>query len=264
MSEQDNRTAEVVCGWPRYRLRNATLHCPGCHYGIIQRLVCEALEEMGVGDRAIFGSVGGGCGAMWILNLDIDCLGIIHGPGQAMASAVKRVHPEAVVICSGGDGEMALGGGYFLAALQRGEKFTTIFLNNGVFGTTGGQMAPTTLLGMRTTTSVNGRDPRSTGFPLHVAELAAGFKGTAYSARVSVHTPARRQQAKKAFKTAIRKQLDGVGYSLVEFLSACPVNWGLEPGECLRFIEEKTIAEFPLGEFKNVDSIDFPAPGAAV
>lgn len=257
MPERAIATAEVVCSMPKMRLPGATLHCPGCHYGIIQRIMCEVLEELGVADKSILGSIGGGCSALWVVNLDMDMLGIIHGPGQAMASVVKRLHPEAIVICVGGDGEMAIGGGYFLAALQRGEKFTTLFLNNGVYGTTGGQMAPTTLLGMRTTTSPTGRDPRQTGFPLHVAELAATFKGTAYSARVAVHTPAQRQRAKKAFRTAIEKQMAGVGYSLVEFLSACPPNWSLNPLQCLKFIEEKVIAEFPLGEFKNVDSIDY-------
>ena len=257
MSKQDISNAEIVCGMPQLRFPGPTLHCPGCHYGIIQRIVVEVLEELRVGDMTIFASVGGGCGVPWLLNLNLDMLGIIHGPGQAMASAVKRIYPDAIVICSGGDGEAAIGGGYLLAALQRGERFTTILFNNAVFGTTGGQMAPTTLLGMRTSTTPTGRDPRTTGFPLHIAELAASFKGTAYSARVSVHTPACYQQAKKAFRTAIEKQMDGVGYSLVEFISACPVNWGLDPIESLGFIEDKMIIEFPLGEFKNVDSIDY-------
>jgi 2-oxoglutarate ferredoxin oxidoreductase subunit beta len=140
-------------------------------------------------------------------------------------------------------------------ALQRAERLTTVFLNNAGYGMTGGQMAPTTLLDQITTTTPRGREPEVAGYPLHVAELAAHFKGVAYSARVSVHTPANRQRAKKALKTAIQKQIDGIGYGLVEFLSACPASWRMPPLDCLSFINEKMMVEFPLGEFKNVDQI---------
>ena len=140
-------------------------------------------------------------------------------------------------------------------AVLRGEKLTTIFLNNATYAMTGGQLAPTTLIGMRTTTCKEGRDVVSTGFPLHVAELAASIRGVAYSARCSVHTPTNLQQARIAVKTAFQKQIAGAGYSIVEFLSACPPTWGLSPLESLDFISEKMIPEYPLGEYKNVDSI---------
>ena len=250
-------TKEVVCEPPRTRLQSIPImNCPGCHYGIIIRMICEVIEELGIEDRTI-GLGGGGCTGFWTMYFDLDMYGGVHGPGLAIATAIKRVHPDSIVFAAQGDGEMgAIGLGYFMAATLRGEKITTIFLNNACFGTTGGQMAPTTLLGMRTTTTTQGRDPKITGFPFHGAELAASMKGTAYSARMSVHTPANRQKAKKALKTAFEKQIAGVGFSIVEFLSACPVNWHLGPKECLDFIENQMIAEYPLGEFKNVDYIE--------
>jgi len=175
-----------------------------------------------------------------------------------MGTAIKRIHPDAVVFTVQGDGDLgAIGLGCFMNALLRAENLTTIFLNNGTYGMTGGQMAPTTLLGQRTTTTEAGRDARASGFPTHGAELAAIMPGVAYSARVTVHTAANFQRAKKALRTAFQKQIDGIGYGFVEFLSACPQVWRMDPIECLRFIDEDMIAEYPLGEFKNVDSIDY-------
>lgn len=239
------------------RLPKPLPHCPGCHYGIILRLLGEVLEELDIAGKAI-GVAGGGCSTRWMEYLEIDTTGAIHGPGIAVATGIKRVHPEAVVFTFQGDGEIgAIGLGAFVAAMMRGERITTLYLNNACYGLTGGHMAPTTLLGMRTPTTPQGRDPYTTGFPFHGAELAAGIKGTAYAARVSVHTPAQRQQAKKALTRALTKQIQGVGFGLVEFLSACPPNWHLDPVECLNFIQEKMIAEYPLGEFKNVDRLDY-------
>ncbi|MDY7033300.1 MAG: thiamine pyrophosphate-dependent enzyme [Thermodesulfobacteriota bacterium] len=248
---------EVVCEPPRLRLEfMPIIHCPGCHYGIIVRILCEVIDELGIEDRTI-GLGGGGCTGFWTMYFNLDMFGGVHGPGIAIATALKRVHPDSIVFAAQGDGEMgAIGLGYFMAATLRGEKITTIFLNNACFGTTGGQMAPTTLLGMPTTTTTQGRDPKVTGFPFHGAELAASMKGTAYSARVSVHTPANRQKAKKAVREALEKQMAGVGFTLVEFLSACPVNWRMGPKECLDFIENQMIVEYPLGVFKDVDYIE--------
>jgi len=174
-----------------------------------------------------------------------------------MATALKRIHPDTIVITCQGDGDLgAIGLGCFMNALSRGEKLTTIFLNNAGYGQTGGQMAPTSLLGQITTTTPGGRDPGTSGYPLHVAELAAVMRGTAYSARVSVHTPANFQRAKKAVKLALQKQIDGIGYGFVEFLSACPPSWRMSPDECWEFIDKNMLAEYALGEFKNVDRID--------
>ena len=248
---------ELIYGKPRLKIGPPFHHCPGCHYGIIFRLVCEVIEELGIEGRTIFVG-GGGCSGRWARYLDVDTFGGLHGPGPAIATAIKRIRPEAVVFVMQGDGEQgAIGLGYFLSAALRAEKLTILGLNNACYGTTGGQMAPTTLLGMRTSTTPYGRDPTNDGFPFHAPEIAAMMKGTAYAARVSVHTPANRQRAKKALKTAFEKQIAGVGFSIVEFLAACPPNWHLDPVECLSFIEEKMSKEFPLGEFKNVDSIDY-------
>jgi len=232
------------------------IHCPGCHYGAIVRLICENIEELGVEDRAIL--LGGvGCSYVWPMLFVLDGAACPHGRAPAMATALKRIHPDTVLITCQGDGDLgAIGLGCFMNALSRGEKLTTIFLNNAGYGMTGGQMAPTTLLGQVTTTTPGGRDPNITGYPIHIAELAAVMKGTAYSARVTVHTPANYQKAKKAVKLALQKQIEGIGYGFVEFLSACPASWRMTPSECLEFIDEKMLAEYPLGEFKNVDRID--------
>lgn len=232
------------------------LHCPGCHYGAIIRIICETIEELGVEDRAIL--LGGvGCSYTWPLLFVLDGAACPHGRAPAMATALKRIHPDSVLITCQGDGDLgAIGLGCFMNALSRGEKLTTIFLNNAGYGMTGGQMAPTTLLGQVTTTTPRGREPETTGYPIHVAELAAVMKGTAYSARVTVHTPANYQRAKKAVKLALQKQIDRIGYGFVEFLSACPASWRMTPAQCLEFVDEKMLAEYPLGEFKNVDRIE--------
>ena len=253
-------TKRKVYGIPKLKVPIPfQFYCPGCHYGIITRLLCEVLEELGIDGKAI-GLAGVGCsfGGM-PLSIDVDFTACPHGRAPAMATAIKRIYPEAVVFTVQGDGDLgAIGLGCFMNALLRGEKLTTIFMNNACYGTTGGQMAPTTPWGMRTTTTTEGRDPKLTGFPLHAAELVANMKGVAYSARCTVHSPGNYQRAKKAVKTAFQKQMDGIGYGFVEFLSACPPNWRLSPQDCLEFISGKMMAEFPLGEFKNVDVIEVP------
>lgn len=231
-------------------------HCPGCHYGSIIRILCECIDELGIqGNTILLGGVG--CSYGWPVEFETDGASCPHGRATDMATALKRLHPDAILITCQGDGDLAaIGLGSFLNAVQRGELITTILLNNAVYGTTGGQMAPTTLLEQVTTTTPAGRDPKVAGYPIHVAELVATCRGMAYSARVSVHTPANFRRAKKAMKTALEKQVNRVGYSFVEFLSACPANWRLTPRECLTFISEKMLAEYPLGVFKDVDKIE--------
>ncbi|MFH1625612.1 MAG: thiamine pyrophosphate-dependent enzyme [Pseudomonadota bacterium] len=227
-------------------------HCAGCNHGIILRLIIEVVEEMGLEGIAIC-VAGGGCSARWAGYLDIDTEGGIHGPNTAVASAIKRIHPDALVFVVQGDGEVgAIGLGSFVSTALRGEKITSISLNNACFGTTGGQMAPTTPLGMKTSTSPEGRDAENTGFPFHGPELVAPLPGVAYAARGSVHTAANFQKSKRLLKNAFQTQMDGLGFSAVEFISTCPSNWKLSPVECLKFVEENMIPEFPLGEFKNV------------
>ena len=249
---------ELVVGTPSLKVYLPfTVYCSGCHYGLITRMLCEVIEELGIGDRAI-GLSGVGCSfGSFNAYINVDFTTCAHGRAPAMATAIKRIHPDAIVFTLQGDGDLgAIGLGCFLNAVHRGEKLTTIFLNNACYGTTGGQMAPTTLWGMKTTTTREGRDPETTGVPFHGAELVAPIKSVAYSARVAMHNPKAYRNAKKVIKTAFQKQIDGVGYGFVETLSACPTNWRLSPVDCLDYIENKMIAEYPLGEFKNVDKID--------
>ena len=250
-------TREKIGGRPMLRTPAPGTYCPGCHYGIITRVICEVIEELGIADRAI-GLAGVGCSyGSKPAHIDVDFCACPHGRAPAMATAMKRITPDALIFTCQGDGDLgAIGLGCFMNALLRGEMLTTIFLNNAGYGQTGGQMAPTTLPGMKTTTTPDGRDPLISGFPFHGAELVAGIRGVAYSARVTVHTPAAFRNAKKALTIAFQKQMDGVGYSFVEFLSACPSNWGMQPLECLDFIEKDMIGEYPIGEFKNVNRID--------
>ncbi|MFA4837123.1 MAG: thiamine pyrophosphate-dependent enzyme [Dehalococcoidia bacterium] len=241
---------------PQLMTKAPITYCPGCHYGIVTRLLAEVLEELGIGGTCI-GLVGPSCSASLQWNIYIDWMSAAHGRAPASATGIKRVRPECTVFTVQGDGDLvSIGLGNFMHAMLRGEKLTTIFLNNACFGQTGGQMAPTTLIGMRTTTTPLGRDERKHGYPLHVAELAASMKGVAYSARYSFNSPANYRKARKAIKAAFQKQLDGIGYGFVELLCPCPTNWGMTPLDALKFIEERMIPEYPLGEFKNVDSLD--------
>jgi len=232
----------------------AAMYCPGCQHPVIHRIVSEVLEEMGI-DGKVICMVGVGCHAFVQISWNIDILSCAHGRALDSGTAVKRLNPDALVFTIQGDGDcMAIGAGAFIGAMTRGERITTIMYNNTNYGTTGGQLAPTTLIGQKTTTTPNGRDPAVEGYPAHAAELAATFKGTVYSARGSVDTPANYQRAKKYVKKAFQKSIDGAGYSFVEILTACPPNWHLSPTECLKRIGDEIIPEFPLGEFKDVDS----------
>ncbi len=232
------------------------LFCPGCQIPVAARIIAETLEELGIGDKAIMvGCVG--CSGILIGGFDLDKVSPAHGRGPDVATAIKRIYPDTIVFTVQGDGDcIAIGAGPFVGALTRGEKITIIMLNNTNFGTTGGQLGPTTIIGQVTTTSPEGRNPDLEGYPVHTAELAATFKGVAYSARGSLHTPAEYRRTKGYIKTAFQRQLDGVGLSFVEVISACPPNWHLTPVQSLAWIEEKVIPEFPLGEFRNVTHIE--------
>ena len=241
---------------PKVMTQARAAYCPGCNYGVVAFLISEVLEELNISGRAI-GLAAPSCSAGIQWQLNIDWMSAAHGRAAPTATGIKRVHPDAVVFSVQGDGDMAaIGLGNTLHAMMRSEKLTNIFLNNAGYGQTGGQMAPTTLLGMRSTTTPDGRDASKQGYPLHMAEMAASLKGVAYSARWTVHNPYNYQQAKRAIKIAFQKQLDGVGFSTVELLCPCPTNWALSPTDSLKYLEEKMIAEYPLGEFKNVDKLE--------
>jgi 2-oxoglutarate ferredoxin oxidoreductase subunit beta len=229
--------------------------CPGCQHPTIGRIIAEVLDEMDIADNVI-GVAGIGCNAGAIALLNIDVLLGAHGRAPDEATAIKRLYPDAIVFTIQGDGDcISIGAGPFIGALTRGEKITIIMCNNANYGTTGGQQAPTTLVNQVTTTTSDGRNPATEGYPAHTAELAVAFKGVAYSARGALNSPANYQRAKGYVRKAFQKQLDGVGLSFVEILSACPPNWHMSPAESLKWINEQMIAEFPLGEFKDVDRI---------
>ena len=229
--------------------------CPGCQHPTIGRIIAEVLEEMNLDGSAML-VTGIGCNSA-VGMLNIDAVIGSHGGAPDMATALKRLHPEAFVFTVQGDGDcIAIGAGSFVGALARGEMLSIIMCNNANYGTTGGQLAPTTLMGQVTTTTPDGRSAVMGGYPVHVAEMAATFRGVAYSARGAVNTPANYRRTRKYIKAAFQKQVDNVGLGFVEVISACPPNWHMTPVQSLEWIESEMIPEFPLGEFKNVDRIE--------
>jgi 2-oxoglutarate ferredoxin oxidoreductase subunit beta len=258
MSRQEVEGRTWVSGTPRLWVRHpgGARQCPGCHHPIIERLIAETVDELGVEDDTVL-VTGVGCSTRAFAVLDMDGIFTPHGRAPDAGTAIKRaLHGRPVVITLQGDGDcIAIGAGSLLSAVGRAERLTIIMVNNGNYGTTGGQMAPTTLHGQVTTTTPRGRDD-STGYPMHAPELLATLKGCVYAARGAVHTPANYQRTRKYLKTAVQKQIDNVGFSFVEILSACPPDWRLTPVESLRWIEEHMIPEFPLGEFKNLEHIE--------
>ena len=229
-------------------------YCPGCTHGIIHRLVAEAIEELGMADKAI-GVAPVGCAVFAYNYFNCDMMQAAHGRAPAVATAAKRVHPDKLVFTYQGDGDLAsIGAAEIVHAATRGEKFTTIFVNNAIYGMTGGQMAPTTLPGQVTTTSPYGRDPDLCGYPIRVSEMLATLDGPAYIARVSVHDVKHVREAKKAIKKAFEMQTAGKGFALVEVISTCPTSWGLTPIEALKWVEEKMLPQYPLGVKKEVEA----------
>ena len=224
-------------------------YCPGCTHGVAHRLVAEVLDELGLRGRTI-GVASVGCSVFAYNYFNVDFQQAAHGRAPAVATGIKRVLPDRVVFTYQGDGDLAaIGTAEIVHAANRGENITVIFINNAVYGMTGGQMAPTTLPGMRTTTTPYGRDVRVTGYPIHVAEMLATLKGVAYISRVALCGVAHITKAKRAIRKAFQAQLDGKGFSLVEILSTCPVTWGLQPIDAVRWLEANMLPVFPLGEF---------------
>jgi 2-oxoglutarate/2-oxoacid ferredoxin oxidoreductase subunit beta len=228
-----------------------THYCPGCTHGIIHRLVGEVLEELDMTGQAV-GIAPVGCAVFAYDYFNCDMQEAAHGRAPAVATGIKRVHPENVVFTYQGDGDLAaIGTAETVHAAARGENITIIFVNNCIYGMTGGQMAPTTLVGQKTTTSPNGRSKELQGSPIRVCEMLATLDGPAYLERVSVHNPAHVRKAKKAIRAAFDTQVQNKGFSLVEVLSTCPTNWGMSPVKALDWLEEKMIPHYPLGNFKN-------------
>lgn len=257
MVEQVLQQKTKVVGLPGIYVRDPVglWWCRGCGYPIFQRLLCEALEEMGVADDVI-ASTTGGCNCGIPFGLNIDVMTGAHGRSPDHVTPVKRLRPDAFVFTIQGDGDViAIGTEPLIQAASRGEKITVLMLNNGQYGNTGGQMAPTTIVGQVTATTQMGRNPETHGYPIRTAELVAVLPGVAYSARGALSSPANFQRTKKYLKAAFQKQVANIGFSFVEILSPCPTNWRLSPLESLKWMEEKMIPVFPLGEFKNVDKL---------
>jgi 2-oxoglutarate ferredoxin oxidoreductase subunit beta len=224
-------------------------YCPGCHHGIIHRLLAELIDELQIQERAVI-VVPVGCSVLAYNFFEIDAIQAAHGRAPAVATGIKRVHPEMVVITYQGDGDLAaIGTAEIVHAANRGERITTVFVNNANFGMTGGQMAPTTLIGQKTETTPEGRDPLRNGFPLRVAEMIASLTGPAYVARMAVYTPPLVAKARNSIKKALLAQIEGRGFGFVEILSTCPTNWGLTPLQATKWLEENMVPYYPLAEF---------------
>ena len=241
---------QLVYKRPESLANVATHYCPGCTHGIIHRLIAEVIDELGVRERTI-GVAPVGCAVFAYQYFNVDGCEAAHGRAPAMATGLKRVLPDHVIFTYQGDGDLAsIGGNEILHAAYRGEKLTVIFVNNAVYGMTGGQMAPTTLPGQVTTSSPMGRDIYLQGYPMHITEMLAMAPGVAYAARRSMHSVAEIRKAKKAIKMAFLAQIKGLGLGIVEILSTCPTNWKMDPVESLEFIRDQMVKEYPLGEFK--------------
>nr|MDD6336624.1 thiamine pyrophosphate-dependent enzyme [bacterium] len=227
-------------------------YCPGCTHGIVHRLVAECIDELGIAGKTI-GVAPVGCAVLAYNYFAVDMLEAAHGRAPAVATGVKRARPDNFVFTYQGDGDLAaIGTAEIVHAATRGEKISVIFINNGIFGMTGGQMAPTTLPGVVTTTSPYGRDVSVNGNPIRMSEMLSTLDGPAYIARVSVHDVPNIVKAKAAIKKSFQTQLDGKGFSMVEVLSSCPTNWGMAPQEALDWLKNNMIPFYPLGVYKEV------------
>lgn len=226
-------------------------YCPGCTHGVIHRLVGEVLEELNIVGKAI-GVAPVGCSVLAYDYFNCDMHEAAHGRAPAVATGIKRTRPDNIVFTYQGDGDLAsIGTAEIVHAAHRSEKFTTIFVNNAIYGMTGGQMAPTTLIGQKSTTSPEGRDLITTGMPLRVAEMMSTIEGAVFVERVSVHNVPHIRKAKKAIKKAFEVQLAGLGFGIVEILSTCPTNWGMTPVDSLKWLEQNMIPYYPLGNLRT-------------
>jgi 2-oxoglutarate ferredoxin oxidoreductase subunit beta len=247
---------EVVYQRPAALNDLPTHYCPGCSHGAIHRLIAEVIDELGIRAGTI-GVAPVGCAVFAYKYFNFDSCEAAHGRAPAMATGIKRVLPDRIVFTYQGDGDLAsIGGNEILHAAARGEHITVIFVNNAVYGMTGGQLAPTTLLGQRTSSSPRGRDVILHGNPLHMPEMLAIMPGVAYAVRRSMHSVAEVKKTKKAIRLAFEAQLQELGLAIVEILSSCPTNWHLHPDAALDFIRDQMVPAYPLGDFKVVAALE--------
>ncbi len=235
---------------PRSLRDISTHYCPGCGHGLAHRLVAEVVDELDIRERVI-GIAPVGCAVVAYDYWDFDCCEAAHGRALAVATAIKKVRPDNIIFTYQGDGDLAaIGTNETIHAANRGENLTVIFVNNAVYGMTGGQMAPTTLIGQKTATTLDGRRPDLHGYPLKISEMLAQLPAVKSVQRVSLHSPQEIFKTKAAIKAAFQNQINGAGFSLVEILSSCPTYWGLNPKAALDWIKDVMAKEFPLGKIK--------------
>jgi 2-oxoglutarate ferredoxin oxidoreductase subunit beta len=248
-------TTEVVYQRPESFTDVHTHYCPGCTHGVAHRLIAEVIDEMGLREKTI-GVAPVGCSVFAYKYFNMDFVEAAHGRAPAMATGIKRVLPNNTIFTYQGDGDLAsIGMAEIMHVAGRGENITVIFINNAIYGMTGGQMAPTTLEGMKTTSSPFGRDIELAGYPLRMAEMLSTMDGSGYVVRRSLHDAANIRKSKKAIRLAFETQERGLGFSMVELLSSCPTNWKINPQDSLEFIKEEMIPVFPLGDYKVIEPL---------
>ncbi len=247
--------AQIVYQRPESFTDTPTHYCPGCTHGIAHRLVAEVLDEMGLREKTI-GVAPVGCSVFAYNYFATDFVEAAHGRAPAMATGIKRVLPDRIVFTYQGDGDLAsIGTAEIVHAAGRGENITVIFINNAIYGMTGGQMAPTTLPGQKTTSSPRGRDVEQQGFPIHMSELLCTMDGSGYIVRRSLHDPKNIRLAKKAIRMAFETQIRGLGFSMVEMLSICPTNWGMTLQQSQQFLEERMLTFYQVGDYKVTQAV---------
>ena len=250
-----NEHMQTVFKYPEAMTDVVSHYCPGCTHGTIHRLVAEVIDELGIREKTV-GVAPVGCSVFMYNYFDIDFAEAAHGRAPAMATGIKRSLPDRVVFTYQGDGDLAaIGTAEIMHAAARGENITVIFVNNAIYGMTGGQMAPTTLPGMKTTSSPTGRDVELQGFPMKMSEILAQMTGATYVVRRSVHDPGNINKTKKAIRNAFNVQQNQAGFAMVEILSSCPTNWNVTPAEALTFIKEQMLPYYPLGDYKVADAV---------
>lgn len=249
--------SEMITYERPHALANTLTHyCPGCTHGVAHRLVAEVIDELGIAETTI-GVAPVGCSVFAFNYFNLDFAVAAHGRAPAMATGIKRVRPDNFVFTYQGDGDLAaIGTAEIIQVAARGENITTIFVNNAIYGMTGGQMAPTSLPGQVTTSSPCGRDVEMMGMPIPMSEVVAKLPGTAYIVRRSLHNVKEINKAKKAIKKAFQVQLAGLGFAMVELLSSCPTNWGIDPATSLQWIEDHMLPYYPLGDFKTTPEVE--------
>ncbi|MEK6645236.1 MAG: thiamine pyrophosphate-dependent enzyme [Candidatus Firestonebacteria bacterium] len=246
---------------PESLTQTSTIYCPGCGHGIVHRLIAECIDELKMREKTI-GVAPVGCAVYAYDFFNFDVTEAAHGRTPVVATAIKRVHPENLVFSYQGDGDLAsIGMAEIVHCANRGENITVIFINNANYGMTGGQMAPTTLVGQKTTTTPFGRNANGDGYPIKVCELLATLKGAVYLERVSVTNPGNVRKTKKAILKGFKTQIQKSGFSLIEVLSPCPINWGMTPLDAIKWIDEKMVKEFPIGVIKEETHPNPPLSG---